>query len=465
MDPIEPVFTTQLKDLVDEETLGSVFESFLNLFHVPLRLFAENGNLILERSVPNPACEYLNQFSGSRNQCLVIRQRVKAATPAIEGKNAMTVTCFCGFQYLIVPIVFQSKSMGRLAIGPYFPKTMDKIPSTLVKVESKVNMKEIRNLYGVQPRYSEARIHQFRDTVLSTMDCIFFAVHRSNVTAQMHTAMVRESYREATEKNRKLEEMVEERKEFDRRKSNFLAMVSHELRTPLTSIIGYSDMLAEGIAGQLAGEQQQFVQTIKSKGDELLKIISSILDFSKIDSGRLSVKAIPCDVADIIETALKSHRELVHRRGLSLTIQVPQGLPTMQMDPEKIITSVSHLVDNAIKFSSPGGSIQISAQIVASTEVEATDGGIGFVLMATPDMLEISVKDFGMGIDADDVELIFAPFTQADGSSTREHGGAGMGLAIVKQYVEAHGGRVHVQSVKGKGSNFVIRIPLLDVTS
>ncbi|MBN2343123.1 MAG: PocR ligand-binding domain-containing protein [Deltaproteobacteria bacterium] len=465
MDPIEPVFTTSLKDLVDEEALGEVFHNFLSLFKVPLRLFAENGNLILESSIPNPACEFLNKTAGSRSRCLVVRQRVKAAAPSMEGKASIAVKCFCGLQYLVVPIVFQSKQMGRLAIGPYFPKELEKLPTTLVQVEPNLDMKTFKTHYVNQPRYSEKRIRQFVDTVLSTMDCIFFAVHKSNVTEQMHTAMVRESYREISEKNRKLEEIVEERKEFDRRKSNFLAMVSHELRTPLTSIIGYSDMLAEGIAGDLADEQKQFVQTIKSKGDELLKIISSILDFSKIDSGRLSVNAIPCDVSDIIETALKNHRELAKRRGVNLSVQLAQDIPTVQMDPEKIITSVSHLVDNAIKFSVPGGTIRITAQVMASSEADVSDDGIGFVLLATPDLLEIAVTDYGIGIESEHMEIIFSPFTQADESSTREHGGAGMGLAIVKQYVEAHGGRVHVQSTKGEGSSFAIRIPLLDAQS
>ncbi|MBN2530180.1 MAG: PocR ligand-binding domain-containing protein [Deltaproteobacteria bacterium] len=465
MDPIEPVFVTQLKDLVNEQTLGKVFENFVALFHLPLRLFEENGNLMLERSVPNPACDYLNQYSGARNQCMVIRQRVKAADPFEEGQRSVSVNCFCGFEYRVVPIVFQARYLGKLAIGPFFPRDLTKIPVTLINIEPGLNVKEFRNVYTLLPRYSQQRIDRLCETVLSTMDCIFYAMHRTNVTEQMHTAMVREAYREISEKNRKLEEIVDERKEFDRRKSNFLAMVSHELRTPLTSIIGYSDMLAEGIAGELADEQRQFVHTIKAKGDELLKIISSILDFSRVDSGRLSIKTIPCNVSDLIETALKGHRELARRRGLRLSVQVADNLPTMALDPEKIVTAISHLVDNAIKFSSPNGVIQIGAKTVASSEADVGEDGIGFVLLATPDMVEISVTDFGTGIDVDDFELLFAPFTQADESSTREHGGAGLGLAIVKQYVEAHGGRVHVQSAKGEGSNFAIRIPLVDSAS
>jgi signal transduction histidine kinase len=153
---------------------------------------------------------------------------------------------------------------------------------------------------------------------------------------------------------------------------------------------------------------------------------------------------------------------MASRRGVQISADIPDNIPTVQMDPEKIVTSVAHLVDNAIKFSSPGARVQVSARIMDSNEDDTDEDGFGFVLMATPDMLEISVKDTGIGIETKNVDSLFAPFTQADESSTREHGGAGMGLAIVKQYIEAHGGRVHVHSQKGKGSNFSIRIPILE---
>ncbi len=462
IDPIEPTFTTTLEELVDIDTLGEVFENFLQIFNVPLRLFNNNGDLVLERTVENPACEHLNTQPGTRGQCLVIRQRVKMLNPKQEGLAPVTVPCFCGFEYQVFPIVFQSKLLGKLAIGPYFPKHLERIPGEVMKIEPRLATEPLRDAYSRLHRYSAERMLRFGLTVRATLDCIFFAVHKSNVTSDMHMAMVRESYREIADKNRRLEEIAEERREFDRRKSNFLAMVSHELRTPLTSIIGYSDMLTEGIAGELADEQRQFIGTIKNKGDELLKVISSILDFSQIDAGRLDVNPAPSHVEDLIEAALKRNREVAARRGVKISVHVPAGMPTVQMDPEKMVTAVSHLVDNAIKFSAPGALVKITSRIVASDESDTEEDGFGFVLMASPDMLEISVEDFGIGIDTDDVESLFAPFVQADQSSTREHGGAGMGLAIVKHYVEAHGGRIHVQSRKGEGSNFTVRIPILD---
>ncbi|MBN2803470.1 MAG: PocR ligand-binding domain-containing protein [Deltaproteobacteria bacterium] len=462
MDPIEPTFNTSLEELIEHETLAEVFANFLVTFHIPLRIFNANNDLILEKTIENQACKYLNGFTKSRNQCLVIRQRVKSTEFKSPQTSPVTVTCFCGFEYLILPILFQSKILGKLVIGPFFPKTLDKIPDQCLSLDSNIDVQRLKETYTRLPRYPHKKIIQLADIVKSTLDCIFFAVHKTNITSHMHTAMIAESYRELSEQNRKLEEISDQKKEFDRRKSNFLSMVSHELRTPLTSIIGYSDMLTEGIAGTLTAEQKQFIETIKNKGDDLLKIISSILDFSQVDSGHLRVNLAPSDIHDIIRLALEKNKEMYERRGVKVSVNIADAIPSIQLDPEKITTALSHLIDNAIKFSAPGAGVRVTAKIMASSEDDVAEDGFGFVLLATPDMLEISVEDFGMGIETDNVEALFAPFTQADQSSTREHGGAGMGLAIVKQYVEAHGGRVHVHSTKGEGSNFAIRLPIVE---
>jgi signal transduction histidine kinase len=291
---------------------------------------------------------------------------------------------------------------------------------------------------------------------------ILFSAHKAYVTSELHVAAIRESYHDLTEKNRRLEEMHEEMREFERQKSNFLAMVSHELRTPLTSIIGYSDMLSEGIAGTLGEEQRQFVETIKTKGDELLRLISSILDFSQIDTGHMALQLTETGVEELLRASVHNNRELATRRGVKLSYEVPKDLPRITLDPEKIRTSIGHLIDNAVKFSPPDTVVKVSAQVVPSSEEDGAEDGFGFVLMASPDMLEISVEDFGPGIEDAEQASIFKPFTQLDASSTREHGGAGLGLAIVKHYVEAHGGRVKVMSNVGEGSRFAIRLPLTD---
>jgi len=179
-------------------------------------------------------------------------------------------------------------------------------------------------------------------------------------------------------------------------------------------------------------------------------------------AGHLTLQPVECAVEELLRASVRNNRELAERRGVKLSYEIPKGLPSITLDPEKIRTSIGHLIDNAVKFSPPGTVVKVSARVVPSSEEDDTDDGLGFVLMATPDMLEISVEDFGAGIEDADLGRIFSPFTQLDASSTREHGGAGLGLAIVKHYVEAHGGRVKATSSVGEGSRFAIRLPLTE---
>jgi signal transduction histidine kinase len=276
----------------------------------------------------------------------------------------------------------------------------------------------------------------------------------------MHIASVRESFETINKKNSELEAMNERLKSFDRLKSSFLATISHELRTPLASIIGYSDLLSEGIAGALDKEQLQFVDTIKSKGEELLKLISAILDFSQIETGHLTLAVEDVSPKELVENIVSRMTENAEKRGIKLSSAILGDLGLVSLDKEKMQSALSHLIDNAVKFSPPGGVVRVTAEISESESGDADDEDAGFVLMASPSRLLISVQDFGEGIAPGDEELIFSPFTQLDDSTTREHGGAGLGLALVKQFVEAHGGTITVVSTPNEGSEFTIRLPV-----
>jgi signal transduction histidine kinase len=305
-------------------------------------------------------------------------------------------------------------------------------------------------------------IRKIATAMLSVLDAVLFSAHKALVTSQMHIASVQEAHQALTKKNQELEEMNEQIKAFERLKSSFLSTVSHELRTPLTSIIGYSDMLSEGMAGSLDEDQRQFIRTIKTKGEELLKLISAILDFSQIETGHLNLRKRETDPKKLLDEVIEETEETAERRGVKLVTDLAGDLRPVELDSERIQAAVGHLVDNAIKFSPPGGVVKVSARVTPSEhDAEDEDDGVGFVLMTAPDWLDITIEDFGEGIDEENHELIFAPFTQLDDSTTREHGGAGLGLAVVKHFVEAHGGRVSVQSTPAKGSTFTIRLPIM----
>ena len=269
------------------------------------------------------------------------------------------------------------------------------------------------------------------------------------MSARMHMATVEEASRELTEKNRRLAQAVERLQEADRVKSNFLATVSHELRTPLTSVIGYSEMLLEGIAGELNDEQREYVRTVMEKGDQLLQLITGILDISRMEAGEMKIDKHPFDLDEVVSVALSTIAPHARRKKLVMSCTVPPALPLVFGDRDKIRQVLLNLLGNAVKFTPEGGKIEVSAAL--STLAAAAD---------SPRAVRVSVRDSGIGVPPEHQKRVFDPFFQVDNSSTREYGGTGLGLSIVKRLVEAHGGVVWVDSEAGRGSTFSFTIPL-----
>jgi signal transduction histidine kinase len=281
------------------------------------------------------------------------------------------------------------------------------------------------------------------------------------MSARMHMATVEEANRELTEKNRRLAQAVERLQEADRVKSNFLATVSHELRTPLTSVIGYSEMLLEGIAGPLNDEQREYVRTVMEKGDQLLQLITGILDISRMEAGEMRIDKQPVDLDEVVSVALSTIAPHARRKRLSLHCTVPPGLPLVFGDRDKIRQVLLNLLGNAVKFTPEGGKIEVSAE-VASLKREAAIGEASGMPVSSIDSrgVRVFVRDSGIGVPAEHHKRVFDPFFQVDNSSTREYGGTGLGLSIVKRLIEAHGGQAWVDSEPGKGSTFSFTIPL-----
>ena len=269
------------------------------------------------------------------------------------------------------------------------------------------------------------------------------------MSARMHMATVEEASRELTEKNRRLAQAVERLQEADRVKSNFLATVSHELRTPLTSVIGYSEMLLEGIAGELNDEQREYVRTVMEKGDQLLQLITGILDISRMEAGEMKIDRHPFDLDEVVGVALTTVAPHARRKKLVMSCNVPEALPLVYGDRDKIRQVILNLLGNAVKFTPEGGKIEVTATVAP--------------LLPAPDSaraVRVSVKDSGIGVPPEHQKRVFDPFFQVDNSSTREYGGTGLGLSIVKRLVEAHSGSLWMESEPGKGATFFFTLPL-----
>jgi signal transduction histidine kinase/CheY-like chemotaxis protein len=228
-----------------------------------------------------------------------------------------------------------------------------------------------------------------------------------------------------------------------RAKSEFLANMSHEIRTPLNGIIGMSELL---LTSHLPSAEQERIVTIRSCGDHLLSVINDILDYSKIEAGKMSVESVDFDLRSIVEEVAEVLAPRAHEKGFELVCDVPPQLNTqMKGDPARLRQVLTNLVANAVKFTEEG-EVAIEARTVSESETEQ--------------VVRLSVRDTGVGIPYHRQQAIFDSFTQVDGSTTRKYGGTGLGLTISRQLVNLMGGRISVESEPGKGSTFTVEISL-----
>jgi signal transduction histidine kinase len=227
--------------------------------------------------------------------------------------------------------------------------------------------------------------------------------------------------------------------ESNRLKSDFLATMSHELRTPLNSILGFSEVLLSG--DQLGDKQQRWVRNIQSSGERLLNLINDILDLAKIEAGKMQVRPVEFSVYDVCDGLLAMFRPLAEKKNIELRGQLEPGIPVLRQDVLKLQQILSNLLSNAIKFTPEGGRVLLQVE-------------------AGPQCVLIKVSDTGVGIAADEQELVFEKFRQGGNPLTREHAGTGLGLSIVRELSKLLGGEVTLQSQLGRGSTFTVRLPL-----
>lgn len=236
----------------------------------------------------------------------------------------------------------------------------------------------------------------------------------------------------------------------DKIKSAFLATMSHEFRTPLNSIIGFTGIILQGLAGPLNEEQAKQLNMVRGSARHLLELINDVLDISKIEAGQMEVHPAPFDLDESLERVVASVRPMAEKKGLALAMSIKDDIGQMVSDRRRLEQIMLNLINNAIKFTEKGG-IQLT---ISSATLEATDSGQARAAV------QFCVKDSGMGIKPEDLGNLFQAFHQVDSGLTRQYEGTGLGLAICRRLAALLGGEVTATSEWGHGSEFTVTLPL-----
>ena len=447
----------RLEDLVDREGLDELCKSFVALFGIPVRIYSSDGGLLADASgEQHEVCAYVNTLPAGRRACSATVGAVKGRDPSDTGD--VVHPCFTGAQYRILALDYDGRRVGRLIVGPFLPPQVTEAPATLRTIDPGLDGDRAQTLLLKMPRAKAQTVTRIAAHLKGALDLILFSGHKSFVTSKIHVASVRESYRQLEDKAARLQEAFDRLKELDHLKSNFLATVSHELRTPLTSIIGYSEMLAEGLAGEMTPDQLGFVKTIQEKGGQLLSLIMSLLDLGKLESGTLRLAARTVAVESVLNEVLSTLTPTARKKGVKLVLDLGTSIADVKGDPERLRQVFLNLVENAIKFTPPDGTITLRSRMAGDGPGEED----GLTLLApTRSRVEIRVVDTGIGIPARERSRVFDAFYQVDSSSTREYGGTGLGLSIVRRLVEEHGGTIAIEDNEPQGTVFVVSLPAL----
>jgi signal transduction histidine kinase len=239
-------------------------------------------------------------------------------------------------------------------------------------------------------------------------------------------------------------------------KSEFVGFVAHELKNPMTSMKGFADLMLSGSVGELSDPQKNFMGIIRSNVERMITLVNDLNDVTKLETRNMKMEFSPTDFRNVVTETLRPLHKQIEDKGQKLVMNVPETLPQIMADQNRLIQVLTNLVSNAHKYTPPEGDIHIDAKVVErNLDKKGRDLG---------PMLHVSVRDTGIGMSQEDLAKLFTPYFRSDNPLAREQPGTGLGLTITRGIVQQHGGDIHVESEIGKGTTFRFTVPIVKET-
>ena len=445
--PGSPCAELGLAEIIDRESLQRLCQTLANLHRTGVSVVDCHAGMVVDGVPPGAPCTHLGPRKGARVSCIGYEEILASDHPFSPGVP-LTLTCPCGLENMLLAVAYRGRTVGYILVGPFTTRDPGEVAKQLNTVQTEQGLEAddpwltgALDELGQLPMMKRSRINEIVNAIGEVVSVMVQNGYSRHLTTQLHLAAVQDAYNELSERNQRLANSLEKLQELDRLKSGFMSSVSHELRTPLTSIMGYGEMLLDGLAGGLSDGQRGFVDVIMERSATLMELFSELLDMSRIAAGNLRLELGEVNSTMLLNEVLAEMERQFHRKGVRLVHEVPGDLPAMRADHTKMKQLLTNLLSNALKFTPANGRVLVIA---------AADGG----------NLTFKIEDTGEGVPVEDRERIFESFYQGESTPTREHGGTGLGLSIVKSFVEAHGGKVWVEPAEGSGATFIVEIPL-----
>jgi signal transduction histidine kinase len=444
--------TVSLAELLDTQGLEDILSSFYALFRIPVRIIDEDGVTVGRSRKPSPLNEYLGELPATRQRLGQEHQHLRSHDPGETGEFAHTA--FTGASYHVAMIGHEGRRVGRFILGPFIAPQLRDAPSSLMEV-SELDKARARELLLALPRVREDTVKAIARHLAVTLDVLIYSGHRALLSEYMHLSTVQENQRQLSARDEGLLAAEQRLAQTGRQQADFLVTALSELRTPLESIMGQSDGLTS--AGAQHSGEREVVLAIRKRAAELLALSTRLMDFSRAEGGALSLRRDPVDVRALVERVATQLAVLAPERARSISVSCEAELPRLCGDAACLEQVLMLIGENALRFAADG-EVQIAARRASS------DDSDGMVLLGgAPERIELSVRDSGMGIPDAEKERVFEPFYRGpyapDGEASRASS-AGLGLAIARRLIAAHGGSVRVDDNPPRGACLVVTLPV-----